>query len=158
MNTLAHTALLLTALTLCACTGGKDSGGGATDSTGATDDTGTGGTDDTGKSTATDDTDGTTDTGTDACEAVTPGDDWAWYGECPQMRTPVVISVAGCALSLDYESVGGMTMGMPYAATVAGSTVTFADDNAVTGCVATLEGPDRMTGTCGGGCTFELER
>jgi hypothetical protein len=123
--------------------------------------------------TKTDDTSGTVDTSTTdtsvdsgdsggdtapACSVITPGDDWAWSGECPQMTTPVAITVDGCSLTLDYESVGGMTMGMPFSATVDGDTVTFADDDSVTGCVGTVASADRIDGSCDGGCTFKLKR
>jgi hypothetical protein len=102
---------------------------------------------------------GTADTETTyACGAVNPGDDWAWTGECPQMTTPVAITVDGCTLTLDYDSVGGMTMGMPFSATIQGDTVTFADDNSVDGCVATIETADKMSGACADGCTFKLKR
>lgn len=108
------------------------------------------------------DTADTADTGTGdtapACATVTAGDDWAWSGECPGMTTPVVIAVDGCALTLDYDAVGGMTMGMPYSATIDAETVTFADDNSVSGCVGTVETADKITGSCDGGCTFKLKR
>ena len=93
-----------------------------------------------------------------ACATVNPGEDWAWSGECPQMATPVVITVEGCTLALDYDAVGGMTMGMPYSATIDGDTVTFADDNGVDGCVGTVETADEITGSCADGCTFKLRR
>ena len=93
-----------------------------------------------------------------ACSTVNTGDDWAWSGECPQMTTPVVIAVEGCTMTLDYDAVGGMTMGMPYSATIDGETVTFADDNGVDGCVGTVETADKITGACGDGCTFKLAR
>lgn len=93
-----------------------------------------------------------------ACATVTSADDWAWYGECPQMTTPVDLDVEGCALSLDYAADGGMTMGMPYAGTISGDTVTFEAGDTVTGCVGTVNGADRIEGTCGGGCTFTLRR
>lgn len=93
-----------------------------------------------------------------ACSTVNSGDDWAWSGECPGMTTPVAITVDGCAMTLDYDSVGGMTMGMPYSATIDGDTVTFADDDSVDGCVGTVETADKITGSCDGGCTFKLKR
>jgi hypothetical protein len=103
-----------------------------------------------------------TDTGSGdtapACATVNSGDDWAWSGECPQMNTPVVITVEGCALALDYDAVGGMTMGMPYSATIEGDVVTFADDNGVDGCVGTVDTADKITGSCADGCTFKLKR
>jgi hypothetical protein len=106
-----------------------------------------------------DDTAVDTDTDTEPpCSTVNSGDDWAWNGECPQMRTPVAITVTECALALDYESVGGMTMGMPYTGTVDGDQVTFGDDNTVTGCVGTVETEDKITGSCADGCTFTLRR
>lgn len=100
---------------------------------------------------------GDADTGP-ACSELNSGDDWAWSGECPQMATPVVIEVTGCEMKLDYEAVGGMTMGMPYSATIAGDEVTFADDNAVEGCVGTVASADKITGSCADGCTFKLKR
>lgn len=100
---------------------------------------------------------GTGDTGP-ACATMNSGDDWAWSGECPGMTTPVVISVDGCALTLDYDAVGGMTMGMPYSATIEGDVVTFADDNGVDGCVGTVDTADKITGSCADGCTFKLKR
>lgn len=103
------------------------------------------------------DSDGDSDTGPE-CATVEPGDDWAWSGQCSQMGTPVVITVDGCELTLDYSSVGGMTMGMPFSATVEGDIVTFADDNGVDGCVGTVERADKITGTCEDGCTFSLKR
>ena len=108
------------------------------------------------------DTDTNTDTDTDtdtgpACSTVNSGDDWAWSGECPQMRTPVAITVEACTMTLDYDSVGGMTMGMPYSATIEGDQITFADDNSVDGCVGTVETADKITGTCSG-CEFTLRR
>ncbi len=94
-----------------------------------------------------------------ACAAVTPGDDWAWTGSCPGMTTPVAITVADCTLTLDYDAVGGMTMGMPYSATLDGDAVTFADDNGVDGCVGTVDTEDRISGSCeAGACTFKLRR
>lgn len=93
-----------------------------------------------------------------ACSTVNSGDDWAWLGQCPGMTTPVAITVDGCAMTLDYDAVGGMTMGMPYSATIDGDTVTFADDNSVDGCVGTVETADKIAGSCDGGCTFELKR
>lgn len=92
------------------------------------------------------------------CSTVSPGDDWAWSGECPGMTTPVVVEVDGCTLTLDYDAVGGMTMGMPYSATIEGDAVTFADDNGVDGCVGTVETADKITGSCADGCTFKLKR
>jgi hypothetical protein len=114
--------------------------------------------DDTGKA-AGDDSAADTDTDTDAaCTTLTGGDDWVWNGECPQMRTPCDIVVNECALEIDYGADGGMTMGMPYAATIAGDTITFADGDTVTGCVGTIEDADTVSGSCDGGCTFTLAR
>lgn len=104
--------------------------------------------------------DSSADTDTDsgaACATITPGDDWAWDGECPGMTTPVSIAVDGCNLTLDYGN-GGMTMGMPYDATVSGSDVTFGDGDSVTGCTGTVESADKITGSCDGGCTYKLKR
>lgn len=95
---------------------------------------------------------------TPACATVNSADDWAWSGACPQMNTPVVIAVDGCAMTLDYDAVGGMTMGMPYSAMIEGDTVKFADDNSVEGCVGTVGTADKITGSCADGCTFELDR
>jgi len=125
--------LSLLPLLLAACTGGK--------------------TDDTGG----DETGSAVDTAP-ACSALTGGDDWVWNGECPQMRTPCDIVVNECALEIDYGADGGMTMGMPYAATIEGDTITFADGDTVTGCVGTIEDADTVSGTCDGGCTFTLKR
>lgn len=112
--------------------------------------------------TTTSDSSKTTDSGgtdsTPGCATVNAGDDWAWDGGCPMMPTPVVIAVSGCDLTLDYDAVGGMTMGMPYSGTVSGTTVTFADDDSVTGCVGTVESADSISGTCDGGCDFTLAR
>lgn len=143
-------------LLLVACGGGdpKDTGG---DDTAA--DTGSADTD-TGESADTADT--AEDTGTEELPVVcgvTVAEDWAFYGECPRMRTPCEIWVADeatCAFDVTYSS--GMTMDMPYSFTVAGDTVTFGDDNGITGCVGTLQGPDYVSGTCADGCTFTLER
>lgn len=93
-----------------------------------------------------------------ACVEVNSGDDWAWSGECPQMATPVVITVDGCELALDYDAVGGMTMGMPYSGMIDGDQVTFADDNGVEGCSGTVKDADTITGSCGDGCTYKLRR
>jgi hypothetical protein len=126
--------------------------------------------DDTGKPADADadtdaDTDADADADTDAdsdtdlaCSPMTSGDDWAWDGECPQMVTPCDIVVTDCAIAIDYEDDGGMTMGMPYSGTIAGTTVTFADDNTVRGCEGVLEDPDTISGTCRDGCTFTLSR
>jgi hypothetical protein len=93
-----------------------------------------------------------------ACAEVTAGTDWAWSGQCPQMRTPCDIEVDGCSLTIDYEADGGMTMGMPYSATVEGDTITFADDNSVEGCTGTVLDADEIEGSCKGGCTYTLKR
>lgn len=135
---------MLSLYLLLACTGGADSNPKGDSDPANTDDTG-----------ATDTGDGDT---APACATVTPGEDWAWLGECPRMTTPVVIAVESCALTLDYDAVGGMTMGMPYSATISGDAVTFAGDNSVTGCVGTVETADQITGSCDGGCTFTLSR
>ena len=133
-------------LLLLACTTGVDSADKATNDTADAD-------------TDTDaDTDADTDTDTPACATVNSGDDWAWSGECPQMTTPVLITVEECTMTLDYDAVGGMTMGMPYSATIEGDTVTFADDDTVDGCVGTVEDADRISGSCADGCTFRLRR
>jgi hypothetical protein len=112
------------------------------------------------------DTDADTDTDTDAdtdadadtdpthCISLTQGSDWAWNGECPGMVTPCALSQTGCTLELGY---GGMTMGMPYSGVIDASSVTFADDNTVHGCVGIAESPDRITGTCDG-CSYTLSR
>ncbi len=103
------------------------------------------------------DTDADTDTVT--CAPLNTGEDWAWQGECPQMRTPCDIVVDGCSVSVDYSAEpGGMTMGMPYAGTIDGNTVTFEDGDSVDGCVGTIEDADTVSGTCAGGCTFTLRR
>lgn len=91
-----------------------------------------------------------------ACAVLDPGEDWAWNGDCPQMRTPCEIVVDGCDVEIAYSS--GMTMGMPYAGTIDGDTITFQDGDTVDGCVGTVEDADKVTGSCGGGCTFTLRR
>jgi hypothetical protein len=138
-------------LLLLACTGANSA-----DDTGAADaDTDT----DSDTDTDTDsDTDTDTDTNSGTCAALTSGADWAWNGACPQMPTPCDIVVSGCELTIDYAADGGMTMGMPYTATIAGDTVTFADGDTVQGCVGTIEDPDTVSGACDGGCTFTLRR
>lgn len=130
--------LIITLLLACSGGGSTDKDAGALDDSAATDDT--------AEDTA------------PACAEMNSGEDWVWSGECPQMRTPCDIVVDGCALSIDYTADGGMTMGMPYAGTLAGSTVTFEDGDTVTGCVGTLESADKLTGTCDGGCTFTLRQ
>ncbi len=97
------------------------------------------------------------DTNTAACSTVNSGDNWAWNGECPQMKTPCDLVVTGCEIAIDYTADGGMTMDMPKNGTVAGDTVTF-DDNGVSGCVGTVLSADEIEGTCDGGCTFTLKR
>jgi hypothetical protein len=74
------------------------------------------------------------------------------------MRTPCDLVVTECSLAIDYAADGGMTMGMPYAGTVTGSTITFDDGDEVTGCVGTIEDADSVSGSCSGGCTFTLRR
>lgn len=145
-------------LLLAACPGGdaKDTADGA--DTGAD----TGDAVDTGESVDTADTSDTEDTGTEELPVVcgvTVAEDWAFFGECPRMRTPCEIWVADeatCAFEVTYSS--GMTMGMPYSFTVDGDTLTFGDDDEIFGCVATLQGPDYASGSCEDGCTFTLER
>ncbi len=102
------------------------------------------------------DTGDTNDTAT--CEAVSSGTDWAWNGDCPRMRTPCDIVVTECSFEIDYEADGGMDMDMPHSATVVGSTVTFGDDNSVTGCTGTVLNADSIEGTCDSGCEFTLSR
>lgn len=104
-----------------------------------------------GADTTTDDT----DTVEEAPCTVLASGDWAFKGECPQMRTPLVMTVTDCSFTLDYTGTG-MTMGMPYAGTIDGTTVTFEDGDTVTGCTGTAEAADEITGTCDGGCTFSL--
>ena len=112
-------------------------------------------TDDSAKTT---DTAADTDTGTaGVCSELSSATDWYWNGECPQMITPCDIVVDGCTLTIDYEADGGMTMGMPYEATIEGGTITFADGDGPTGCVGTIVSPDEVTGTCDG-CEFTLQR
>ncbi len=74
------------------------------------------------------------------------------------MRTPCDIVAEGCGLTIDYDADGGMTMGMPYSATIDGDTVTFADDGTVAGCVGAVTSADTIEGACGDGCTFTLRR
>lgn len=104
------------------------------------------------------DTSADTSSDTASCSELSSGTDWAWNGECPQMPTPCDIVVTGCSLVIDYEADGGMTMDMPYSGSIAGDTVTFADDNGLTGCVGTILDADHVEGTCDGGCTFQLRR
>lgn len=105
------------------------------------------------------DTDSASNTDTEqSCAALNSGDDWSWNGECPRMRTPCDIVVTGCSLTIDYDADGGMTMGMPYEATIEGDTISFADGDSVPGCVGTVESADKVSGTCDGGCTFTLRR
>ena len=89
---------------------------------------------------------------------ILPADDWAWTGSCPQMTVHVAIAVVDCALTIDYRPSGMMTMGMPFTGTITETTVIFADGDTVTGCVGAIEGPNRVTGGCDGGCTFDLDR
>ena len=117
----------------------------------------TAGGDDTSGSADSGDTDDTNDTEA-TCVTVESGDNWAWDGECPQMKTPCDIVVTECSMAIDYEADGGMTMGMPFSATIDGDTVTFADDNGVDGCTGTVIDVDRIEGTCKGGCTYTLKR
>ncbi len=107
------------------------------------------------------DTSGEADTDTDtepACATLNSGDNWAFNGECPRMRTPCDIVVTGCSLTIDYDADGGMTMGMPYAGTIDGDTITFEDGDTVDSCVGTIEDADTVSGTCADGCTFTLRR
>lgn len=92
------------------------------------------------------------------CVTVNSGTEWSWYGECPQMPTPCDIVVTECAMAIDYEADGGMTMGMPFAATISGSTITFEDGSSVPGCTGTVMDADHIEGSCEGGCTFELRQ
>lgn len=92
---------------------------------------------------------------TAACATLTAGA-WSWDGACPQMPTPCTLSVSECAVTLDYGA-GGMTMGMPYGGTIEGDTITFADDNTVSGCVGTILDADTIEGSCDG-CDFTLAR
>jgi hypothetical protein len=102
-----------------------------------------------------DDTQDTQDTGA-TCDPMNSGEDWDFQGQCPGMQTPCEILVEGCSLTINYSS--GMTMGMPYAGTIEGSTIHFEDGDSVLGCVGTLEDEDNVTGTCDGGCEFTLRR
>lgn len=98
---------------------------------------------------------GTTDSGTTpACMELTSGEDWAWNGECPQMRTPCVVTFADCAVTIDYPS--GMTMNMPNAGTVDGDTITFTGGG-FSGCTGTITDATHITGGCDDGCTFTLQ-
>lgn len=92
------------------------------------------------------------------CDTMNSGTDWKWEGECPQMRTPCDIVVTECELAIDYDADGGMTMGMPYAGTIDGNTITFEDGDILSGCVGTLIDADHAEGTCDTGCTWELSR
>lgn len=145
---------MLSLILLLACGGGTKTDDSANSST---DDTSGGGAD-SGDTDSADTNGGDSADSTPTCSTLNSGDDWYWSGECPQMRTPCDIVVDGCSLTIDYAADGGMTMGMPYSATIEGSTVTFSDDNSVSGCVGTLESADKVTGTCSNGCTFTLRR
>jgi hypothetical protein len=112
---------------------------------------------DTADTTDTSDTTGG-DTDNAACDTLNSGTNWVFNGECPQMRTPCDMVVDSCALTIDYTADGGMTMGMPYAGTIAGNTITFEDGDSITGCVGTIEDADTVSGSCDGGCTFTLSR
>lgn len=90
------------------------------------------------------------------CDVLRSGDDWAFTGECPQMMTPCEVEFDACKLHITYSS--GMTMGMPFKATIEGDVVTFKDGDVVTGCVGTIESKNLVTGTCDGECSFTLER
>lgn len=91
------------------------------------------------------------------CSRLRGGDDWAFDGECPQMHTPCEVAVDGCALTISYEATG-MTMGMPYAATIDGDLVTFEDGDLLEGCTGTVLDARTIEGSCAGGCTFSLSR
>lgn len=121
------------------------------------DDTSGDDTNETGETGETGDTNETGDTA-GTCDAVNSGTDWAWEGACPQMYTPCDIVVTECSLAIDYEADGGMTMGMPFAGTISGNTITFEDGDLVTGCVGTIEDADHISGTCDGPCEFTLTR
>ena len=103
-----------------------------------------------------DDTEDTKGPPADPVCGVRPGEDWLWNGECPQMGTPCNIAMADCEMTITYPS--PMDMGMPHAGVVKGTLVTFEDGPSVTGCTGTIESVDRITGSCAGGCTFELYR
>ncbi len=111
--------------------------------------------DDTG--TPGDDTSADTDTAP-ACSTLNSGDDWAWNGECPQMRTPCDIVVTACSFTIDYDADGGMTMGMPYAGTIDADTTTFEDGDSVPGCVGSVEDADPGSRACAHGWTFTRRR
>lgn len=102
---------------------------------------------------------GPTDLASDsvACAALNAGDEWAFRGECSQMRTPVALAYEGCAITLDYSATG-MSMGMPYEGVVVDQAVTFGDGDSVTGCAGVIEDADTISGQCDGGCTFTLVR
>ena len=106
-----------------------------------------------------------TDTGPDAdsdteltCDTLNSGTNWGWSGDCPRMRTPCDIVVTECSFTIDYEADGGMTMGMPYAGTIAGDEVVFEDGDTVSGCTGMLLAADTIEGSCDDGCTFSLMR
>ena len=129
---------MTTLILLLACSGTKDSAGG-TESSATTD---------------SQSITGTTAGTTPACTELTTSEDWAWNGECPQMRTPCVVTFESCAVTIDYPS--GMTMNMPSAGTIEGDTVTFTGGS-FTGCVGTITDATHITGGCDDGCTFTLQ-
>lgn len=90
-----------------------------------------------------------------SCDAMTSGTDWAWWGACPMMLTPCEIEVTECSMTIGYSS--GMTMGMPEAGTIDGSTITFSGGT-VAGCTGELLDADTIEGSCADGCTFTLSR
>lgn len=128
---------MLIALFAVACSG-------TADSTGKTGETTTDSTTTTSETTQT----------TPACTEVTTGDNWAWYGECPQMKTPCVVTFTDCSVTVEYP--GGMTMDMPTGGTIEGNTITFAGGKKLN-CVGTIEDGENISGTCDG-CTFTLTK
>lgn len=155
-----RTSRFLLPIVLLACSGsnGKDDDSAAADTAASDADTDSD-SDSDSDSDADADSDADSDSDADAdCgdfSEMNPGDDWAWTGECPQMRTPCEISVDECHITIAYSS--GMTMGMPFGGRIDADTITF-DDDGVNGCVGTLSSADKATGTCEDGCTFTLRR
>lgn len=96
----------------------------------------------------------------DSC-GVNAGKDWYWSGSCPQMVTPCDLVCSDGTLTIDYEADGGMTMGMPFSATVEGTNVVFEDGDTVLDCQGAVLDEDTIAGSCASGaerCDFILVR
>lgn len=98
--------------------------------------------------------------GDDSC-GVIADENWQWSGDCPQMITPCDLVCSDGTLTIDYEADGGMTMGMPYSATVEGTNVVFEDGDSVGGCTGVIANDGNILGQCStpnGTCDFLLYR